>query len=207
MKGDYIINILKEKPYSALSSGDETLDTKITADTTNTSLYTQKQDGKHKFLSVQDFYDSCALVLEGNNALLVSLYDGNTSRLDGVVDRFVQAESRPKGYVFGGDPGNVFDVLGVFREHDVALRGGYFDFYTGPNVDVDKSLSEERFSDMLKQFLDVSQGLNLITNDIYTNTTVADPSLARKSIAVYASPRLINVYVTGDQYEPFLEQL
>ncbi len=207
MMRDYTINLMKHKDKDDPSATDETLSEKVRANEPDSTLYTSKEDGAYSFLSINDFYDSCALVLEGNNSLLVSLYDENKSRLEGVIGRFAQAETNPKGYVFSGDPSKMFDILGTFREHEVSLRGGYFDFYTGPHVDVHKSLSEERFSDLVKEFLNVNDELNLITNDIYDNKCVDDPSLARKSIEVYTSPRFINVYVSGEQYEPFMQKI
>lgn len=148
---------------------------------------------------VEHLFDDCSLFIDTDASVILTQYGNDATYLDDVLAEFRYHETHPCAYVFGGNPGHMFNILQALHSYDIPVQGGYVDFFTG----CDGATQEETegwFGDLLRDFLAGVGGTALTINDL-TGLSQYDESVSRKDIDVSVENHTIELYVTNRQYE------
>jgi hypothetical protein len=165
---------------------------------THMNVSKKKGNSSNGILTVERLYDNCSILIDDGKTAVLTNYEAGVPYLDVLLHEFTYKETEPCAYVFGGNPGHMFNILQALHSYDIPVQGGYVDFFTS----CDGATQEETegwFGDLLRDFLVGVGGTALTINDL-TGLSQYDESVSRKDIDVSVKNHTIELYVTNRQY-------
>ncbi len=197
---NYTIDSLVKKAQATRDGSADACYSKRQIVNPNSQVRIEKQgDQSDGMLSVEGLYDNCSIFIDNGQSVILTNYEDGVSYLGNLFEEFKYDETIPYAYVFGGNPGHLFNILQAFHTYEIPVRGGYIDFFTGyDGLRMDGT--EDWFGDLLREFLEGVGGTKITVSDL-SGLLSYERDISRKDIDVCLKDHTIQLSVSSYQYE------